>query len=164
MGDSGPAGGTVFYDKGYYSDGWRYLEVAPDSFYSVFGYYQISENSQLQSTGTAPVIGSGKLNTYMLVETMGDSSFDEYYSSKYAAFSAYNYSFGGYDDWYLPSRDEVLLIASLGLFGDDYYQILSSSEGIVCESNIWVINTNGPYELTGRYYNNGGKCYAIRSF
>jgi len=25
----GPAGGFVFYDKGNYSDGWRYLECAP---------------------------------------------------------------------------------------------------------------------------------------
>jgi hypothetical protein len=26
----GPAGGYVFYDKGSYSDGWRYLECAPE--------------------------------------------------------------------------------------------------------------------------------------
>jgi len=25
--DEGPAGGWVFYDKGYYSDGWRYMEA-----------------------------------------------------------------------------------------------------------------------------------------
>ncbi|NCC64554.1 MAG: hypothetical protein EOM15_07850, partial [Spirochaetia bacterium] len=29
IGDRGPASGIVFYDKGEYSDGWRYLEVAP---------------------------------------------------------------------------------------------------------------------------------------
>jgi hypothetical protein len=27
----GPAGGFVFYDKGRYSDGWRYLEAAPEN-------------------------------------------------------------------------------------------------------------------------------------
>jgi hypothetical protein len=27
----GPAGGYVFYDKGGYSDGWRYLECAPEN-------------------------------------------------------------------------------------------------------------------------------------
>jgi len=27
--DAGPAGGLVFYDKGSYSNGWRYLEAAP---------------------------------------------------------------------------------------------------------------------------------------
>ena len=26
---NGPAGGYIFYDKGGYSDGWRFLEVAP---------------------------------------------------------------------------------------------------------------------------------------
>ena len=29
IGDVGPAGGYIFFDKGYYSDGWRYLEAAP---------------------------------------------------------------------------------------------------------------------------------------
>jgi len=29
--DTGPAGGYIFYDKGYYSSGWRYLEAAPVS-------------------------------------------------------------------------------------------------------------------------------------
>jgi TolB-like protein len=29
IGDWGPAGGIVFYDKGRISDGWRYLEAAP---------------------------------------------------------------------------------------------------------------------------------------
>ena len=29
VGDIGPAGGYVFYDKGFYSDGWRYIEAAP---------------------------------------------------------------------------------------------------------------------------------------
>jgi hypothetical protein len=29
IGDTGPAGGIVFHDKGSFSDGWRYLECAP---------------------------------------------------------------------------------------------------------------------------------------
>lgn len=29
IGETGPAGGTIFYDKGSYSNGWRYMEVAP---------------------------------------------------------------------------------------------------------------------------------------
>ena len=32
IGDKGPAGGTVFYDKGDNSDGWQYLEAAPVEF------------------------------------------------------------------------------------------------------------------------------------
>jgi len=32
VGDTGPAGGIVFYDKGDDSDGWQYLEAAPPEF------------------------------------------------------------------------------------------------------------------------------------
>jgi hypothetical protein len=32
IGDTGPAGGIIFYDKGDSSDGWQYLEAAPPDF------------------------------------------------------------------------------------------------------------------------------------
>jgi len=32
VGDEGPAGGAVFYDKGKFTDGWRFLEAAPEDF------------------------------------------------------------------------------------------------------------------------------------
>ena len=32
VGDTGPAGGIIFYDKGDNSDGWQYLEAAPAEF------------------------------------------------------------------------------------------------------------------------------------
>jgi len=32
VGDTGPAGGIIFYDKGDNSDGWQYLEAAPPEF------------------------------------------------------------------------------------------------------------------------------------
>jgi len=33
IGDTGPAGGKIFYDKGSYSDGWQYLESATSNLY-----------------------------------------------------------------------------------------------------------------------------------
>jgi hypothetical protein len=59
----GPAGGFVFYDKGSYSDGWRYVECAP--------------------------------------ENAGTDSWDD------AKELCEEYSRGGYDDWELPSIDEL---------------------------------------------------------
>ena len=33
VGSLGPAGGFIIYDKGLVSDGWRYIEIAPDGWY-----------------------------------------------------------------------------------------------------------------------------------
>jgi TolB-like protein len=65
IGDTGPAGGTVFYDKGQYTDGWRYMEYAPENFRSAYwGPYG------LNIPGTETGIGAGKNNTDILVRTL----------------------------------------------------------------------------------------------
>lgn len=96
IGDTGPAGGIVFYDKGNYSGGWRYLEAAPED----------------QSTGCewggqgilvpgvqGPSIGSGYSNTAEIVRAYGKKDS--------AAKIASLYNGGGKNDWYLPSKDEL---------------------------------------------------------
>jgi TolB-like protein len=62
IGDIGPAGGFIFYDKGLYSDGWRYLEAAPVETEFMAGWGQ----QNVPGTGTA--VGSGKQNTQLIVE------------------------------------------------------------------------------------------------
>ena len=94
VGGTGPAGGIVFYDKGSYSDGWRYLEAALSDQISGIGW----GGSQLEDeTGTA--IGSGKSNTEKIVTELGKGN--------YAAWFCYDHEHGGYDDWFLPSKDEL---------------------------------------------------------
>ena len=94
IGDIGPAEGIVFYDKGSYSDGWRYLEAAPsDQGYVEWG----GDGTVLGGTGT--VIGSGKSNTENIVNKLG--------LGNYAARLCYDLELGGYDDWFLPSLDEL---------------------------------------------------------
>jgi hypothetical protein len=64
IGDTGPAGGKIFYDKGAYSNGWRYLEAAPSDQSSGIQWYSQASFDQIV-TGTA--IGTGAANTSAFV-------------------------------------------------------------------------------------------------
>lgn len=137
IGDTGPARGIVFYDKGFYSDGWRYLECAPNDIGRfVFGYYR-QDGGNYKFVGTSTSVGAGMYNTEALVDAMDmgglaykNSSGDE--KAEYAARKCMDYEYGGYDDWFLPSKDELNLMYEnlkrngIGQFADDYYW--SSSE------------------------------------
>jgi uncharacterized repeat protein (TIGR02543 family) len=128
---TGPAGGLIFYDKGSYSGtpSWRYLEAAPASTEwgsNVWGGYGTSVTG---ADGTA--IGTGNQNTIDIVTQFGDS---EPYEGKtdYAAKLCSDLVYGGYSDWFLPSKNELNLMytnlkaAGVGGFADIYYW--SSSE------------------------------------
>jgi len=75
IGDTGPAGGIIFYDKGYWGIDedyhWRYLEAAPATaeFSSVWGLFET------EVSGTDTSIGSGQQNTDILVN-LGDIIID----------------------------------------------------------------------------------------
>lgn len=126
---SGPAGGYVFYDCDADNDdgnadglistecGWRYLEAAPSDIIVdsksrfKFGYYR-PDGTNNNMVGTSQAIGSGRYNTERLVEYM-DIDGKAYSSSsgtataEYAARECLDYIYGGYDDWFLPSKDEL---------------------------------------------------------
>jgi len=119
VGDKGPAGGLIFYDKGNNSSGWRYLEAAPVE----------AEFQALWSVRSTPVdntqtgIGYGKRNTQLIVETFKKAS-GEWDT---AAQKVDELVFNGFDDWFLPSKDELdqmygnLKRKNLGDFKDDWY-------------------------------------------
>lgn len=99
--DAGPAGGLIFYDKGSYSDGWRYLEVAPVSTEwknKVWGDYSTEIGGNAALTG----IGDGQAATDAIVAHMEGESI-----TGTAAQLCDALSYGGYDDWFLPSKDEL---------------------------------------------------------
>jgi len=100
IGDLGPAGGIVFYDKGNDSDGWRYLEVAPkDLGNAEWGLYGYDIN------GTDTRIGFGKRNTELIIAALNLRG-----ENGKAAQLCREYTLNGYDDWFLPSKDELDLI------------------------------------------------------
>jgi hypothetical protein len=100
IGDTGPAGGLIFYDKGNNSDGWRYLEAASkDAGTGQWG----ARGYQLGGTDTK--VGSGKRNTDIIMYYLRNSG-----EGDRAAALATQYTEGGYKDWFLPSKDELNLI------------------------------------------------------
>ncbi len=154
IGDLGPAGGLVFYDKGFYSDGWRYLEAAPSDIGNfVFGYYRPDKKNN-NVVGTSLAIGSGKYNTERLVKHM-DMDGKAYSGSsgedvkEYAARKCFDYSYGGYDDWFLPCRDELKLMyenlhkKGLGSFASNNCA-WASSENIAYRAWVqWIYDDGG---------------------
>ena len=93
----GEAGGVIFYDKGAYTDGWRYLEAAPEDYDGCLGSIQYPNPLETDNN-----IGFGKSNTEILVTN------DPGGSSIFAA--ADNFSVNGKSDWFVPSRDELIEI------------------------------------------------------
>jgi len=124
VGDFGPAGGYVFYDKGVFSNGWQYLEEAPAEaeFVAQWGAYQ--QNVAGTNTG----VGFGKRNTEIIVERLRQLE-----ESGRAAQVCVSLDFNGYKDWFLPSKDELDLMyknlkqKGLGRFTNNWYW--SSSQG-----------------------------------
>ncbi|MEI6387909.1 MAG: caspase family protein [Spirochaetota bacterium] len=120
IGDTGPAGGIVFYDKGSVSDGWRYLEAAPSDQSTGAEWW----NGSYISIATGTAVGTGKANTAAIIAAQG--------SGGYAATLCKNLSLGGYSDWYLPSKDELNLmytnLKQAGLGGFSGAWLWSSSQ------------------------------------
>lgn len=57
-GDIGPAGGWVYYDKGSYSDGWRYLEASPGDLSLDWTSDYIDTSTHVVTNGDVYLIGS----------------------------------------------------------------------------------------------------------
>jgi hypothetical protein len=127
--DIGPAGGYIFYDKGTYSDGWRYLEAAPVSTEwndkQWCSYYKSGYETWIGGTGTG--IGTGQSNTTKIVTWLNSHS-----ETDRAAQLCDALVYGGYSDWFLPSKDQLnqmyvnLRSEGVGGFAGDKYW--SSSE------------------------------------
>lgn len=123
IGDPGPAGGIIFYDKGSYSGGWRYLEAATSDLIVGSTYQHEWGGYGTSVGGTSAAVGTGEANTQAIVNKLGAGS--------YAAKLCYDLTLGGYDDWFLPSKDELnLMYQQRGVIGgfssNDYWW--SSSE------------------------------------
>lgn len=128
--NTGPAGGTIFYDKGSYSNDWRYLEVAPFDQSAGGVQWDTCYGSCVTTGATATAVGTGQANTTTIISIQGIGS--------YAAELCDSVVLNGYSDWFLPSKDELNLIHIACSFYPSWYW--SSSE--VNISNAWTQSFN----------------------
>lgn len=115
IGDTGPAGGLVFYDKGEYSNGWRYIEAAPED----LGFFEWG-CSGTSVAGTHAEMGYGMVNS-VIIANLHDN-LDDFYNNPSVCNAANNgtvaaqkallFEVNGYTDWFLPSHVELALMYS----------------------------------------------------
>jgi len=107
IGDTGPGGGIVFYKKAAVSDGWRYLEAAPEDHETDISWCSCSYSSSgycyVTTTGTA--IGTGKANNAAIIAATHPGG--TLTASNCAAKACADYRGGGKSDWFLPSNFEL---------------------------------------------------------
>lgn len=116
IGKYGEGGGIIFYDKGEYSDGWRFLEASTtDVGYSYWCPKQYREG---YISGLMNGLGNGYENTQIIIDEFGPES---------AAGIANSYHNKGFDDWYLPNRAEMALLYEV--LGQKYYKKLKDVPG-----------------------------------
>ena len=127
-------GGIIAYilqsgDPGYIPGEVHGLIAAPSDQSTGIQWY----NGSYVTTGaTATALGTGNANTNTIVSAQGAGS--------YAAKLCYDLVLGGYNDWYLPSRDELSKVylnkAQIGGFSNpnNYW---SSSE--LSNINVWYV-------------------------
>jgi DUF1680 family protein len=99
-GDSGPAGGLIFYvNPNHAADGWRYLEAAPvdQSGGAKWGCFRTAIAG---ARGTA--VGTGRQNTADMLAACAERGS--------AADLCASYVLNGIRGWFLPSRDELTLM------------------------------------------------------
>ena len=157
IGTTGPGGGTIFYDKGYVSNGWQYLEVMNSM--ATTGNTLWSP-TPLQNVNTpATMIGEGDLNMNNITSIYGTGT--------YAASVCSNSTMGGVSDWYLPNVNEYLVmrenIGPLLIFTGNFYYW--TSEQIDANNAVLMIeNTDFITTQLSLSKSSNGRCRCIRKF
>ena len=154
IGEIGPAGGTIFYDKGFPSNGWQYLEAAP----AVLDFTAVWGPINVNIAGAGTEVGMGQKNTEVIMSASG--------SIETAAQLCTKLNINGFKDWFLPSRNELDLMYNnlkkngYGNFKDETYWSSSPSNN---NNNAYVHNFGTSFK-SDNYRTNANYVRAIRAF
>ena len=167
IGMEGPAGGWIFYDCDADNDlgnddglkssecGWRFLEAAPSDLPDNYAW------GDAGSFGTRTEIGTGKENTKLIAAKSNQRRVN-------AARACMDYSENGYDDWFLPSKDELnLMFVNLkkkGIGGFDSSDYWSSSELSYYAGYAWKQDFNYGYQYFDYLRSNELRVRPFRAF
>ena len=142
LGDTGPAGGLIFFVDESNSRGWRFLEAAPASPLWNDKFWGCQDMAQVE--GTFSEVGTGQANTDLILTAATGCA----QRANFAASLCDTLAYGGYDDWFLPSMDELLAMYDnlhknqLGGFTQDTYWS-STADTTFLDSAKIVAFTNG---------------------
>jgi len=141
IGDTGPGGGIVFYDKGSVSNGWRYLEAAPVNHGAL--RWSSSDYATTLIAGTEAAIGTGKANTAAILAVDANAP---------AAKACASYREGGKDDWFLPSIDEL----------NEMYKARSYLG--MSSDTFWSSSQYSNYRAWGQHFGHGYQDYTYKDY
>ncbi|TBH72844.1 DUF1566 domain-containing protein [Aquirufa antheringensis] len=140
-------------------NGYNGINPAIEPFYYL--NFNPLQNQNYYNPQTSVALGSGMENTNKIIAKAGNNGG--------AALFAYNYSYGGYADWYLPSRDELLKIRTnehilinklenvmLGTYQGST-EFISSSENFYGPTVVDFLGPQGPGPVN--YNNNNTRNY-----
>ena len=96
LGEITENGGIIFFDKLFYTNGWRYMEVAPINLQATPCSYTASQRLVNELSGK---LGFGAHNSYSMISVFGADS---------AAYKATNY--GTTEDWFLGNKVEMKIL------------------------------------------------------
>jgi hypothetical protein len=128
IGDTGPAGGIIFYVKSNNIGGWRYLEAAPAN------TEKTAPSSYDRNFDRSRKVGDGKENTKKFMEVFER----EGGGINTAAWLCNDLNINGFNDWYLPSLDELLYM---------YNNLYSKGLGGFKNAKYWASSGYGAYYI-----------------
>ncbi len=149
----GGSGSFVFFDKGETTNGWRYLEVAPND----VTHNNLVWGCSMFVSGLSNDLGAGLNNTGLITAACS--------ASGSAARLCENAVINNKGDWFLPSKDEIdylydLKVAGIFTISSTLY---TSSQFSTTEA-FGLTFSNGSYQFLSKNQYTGAKAWPIRRF